>query len=78
MDNRDYLRLYVGVRNHVLYNLYPPAKMSFIDCAFNSFLACLNGEPEKAIEVPGEVYCKAQDLVNLFRLEEFVQEEMEW
>ena len=78
MVDRDYLRLYVGVRNHVLYNMYPPAKMSFVDSAFNAFLACLGGEPEKAIEVPDGYYCKAQDLVNLFRLDEFVEQEMEY
>ena len=77
MEGREYLRLYAGVSHHLLYNHYPPAKQSFVNPAFEALIACLHGNPDKAIEVPGDVFCKAGDLVELFRLEEFVEQEME-
>ena len=69
MEPREELQLYAGVTHHLLYNLYPPAKRSFIDCAINAIKACWDGKPERAIEVPDGYFCKAQDLIDLFRLE---------
>ena len=77
MEGREYLRLYAAVNHQLLYNFYPPAKQSFVNPAFEALIACLHGNPDKAIEVPGEVFCKAQDLIDLFRLDDFVLQEQE-
>jgi len=78
MEPREELQLYRAVTWHLMYNLYPPAKSSFIDPAVKAIWACWDDEPEKAIRVPEGYFCKAEDLIALFRLEAYVYEEEEF
>lgn len=74
MEPREYMRIFAGVQAHLRGNFYPPAKPEFISPTYKAVLACINGNPEEKIELY-DGYTLAKELVEFFRLEDFVMGE---